>query len=77
MKNATLVISNPEGLEQDVWTEKENFIEGQWQSAIAYLVVEGQELYDRLSEETGGTSQVYALGDMLNLLRSIDIRIDK
>lgn len=77
MKNATLVISNPEGLEQDVWTENSNFSEEQWKSAIAYLVFEGQELYDRLSEETGGTSQVYALGDMLNLLRSIDIRVEK
>ena len=75
--NATLVINDNVGLEKDVWQEGDNsFTAEQWQEAINNFADTMQKIYYaadyQLDIEDG---DLYILGDAINLLRSIDIKI--
>lgn len=77
MKNATLIINNPEGFADDIWQYKNDWVESTWQIAIECLADNAQEIYDFLceTEEFGaGCTELYMLGDLINMLRSIEVK---
>ena len=78
MKNATLVIKDNAGLEKDIWTEgNNNFTKDQWQEAIDNFADTLQKIYYagdyQLEIED---ADLYILGDVINLLKAIDIEIE-
>lgn len=86
-KNATLVVTNSEQFCNDIWQyENEDFKIKEWKASIkgfaevvqaAYDFLD-QELYDEDGNEMEfGDDVLYQLGDVANMLRSIDIKIKK
>lgn len=73
-KNGVLFINNPSGLENDIWQYSSCFSNEQWNEAIDDITDSMQNIYNYISEKSGGNSDVYKLGDAINLLRSISIQ---
>lgn len=79
MKNATLLIRNNAGLEQDIWQEGNNdFTSDQWQEAIDNFADTLQKIYYAGDYQLDiEDADLYILGDTINLLRAIDIQVEK
>lgn len=81
-KNATLVINNGEGFENDIWQTFGGFNKSQWEEAIKCLADNLQTIYDALDSNTDESEalqeefgyDIYQLGDVINLLKNIDIK---
>jgi len=86
-KNATLVVTNSTQFCNDIWQyENEDFKIKEWKASIkgfaevvqaAYDFLD-QELYDEDGNEMEFDDDVlYQLGDVANMLRSIDVKMKK
>lgn len=75
MNKTILQISNPEELEQEIWGYNPKFSKEEWEQAMATIRNNLQNIYNRLSEETGGNEEVYSLGDAINLLNTLELEV--
>lgn len=84
MKNATLVIHNNDKFEDDIWqTSDDNFSENEWSVAISNFADTCQAILDWI-DELNEYDEVpleqfdpYILGDTINMLRSIDVKVER
>ena len=82
MKNAELTINNGAKFSDDIWQYEAEFTEKQWRETIeefanvlqdAYGFLD-QELYDENGNDvTYPDDMLYQIGDVINMLRSIDV----
>ena len=82
MKNATLIIKNGKGFEDDIWQlDNAEFKVNQWISIINNFADNAQAIYDWLDEHGEGFNtrnfDLYILGDTINMLRSIDVEMEE
>ena len=86
MKNATLVIRNSEKFADDIWQCEEDFSRSQWKEALSTFVDAlneayeflDQELYDEDGTETVfGADKLYIIGDVINMLSSINVSVER
>lgn len=85
MKNATLVINNPEGFADDIWQydDPADWDEKTWGESIESLTENAQMIYEYLYDTEIDDddcpitdSEIYILGDLINMLRSIEVKTD-
>lgn len=76
MKNATLIVNNSEKFSDDIWQYKSDFTETQWKESIDNFADNLQDIYNWLTcnEEFDMDDKLYILGDVINMLNSIDVR---
>ena len=76
MKNATLIINNSEKFADDIWQYDADFTEKQWKEAIDSFASNLQDIYDWIcnNEEFNMDDKLYILGDVINMLSSIDVK---
>ena len=81
-KNAILLIKNSDGFEDDIWDlSGDNFSPNEWKSAIENFTDNAQIIYDWIGtidndDVIGGVGfDLYVLGDLINMLRSIDVEV--
>ena len=77
-KNAYLSIRNSRKFESDIWQygvgDAPNFNEGQWKSVINNFAETLQSIYNDISDgKEVDESDLYVLGDVVNMLFSIDV----
>ena len=75
--NATLVINDSEKFQEDIWKTHEDWNEEKWKTSLKYQAETLQKLYEELSsteEYCGGCEELYALGDVINMLNSIGVK---
>lgn len=80
MKNATLVIYDSEKFVDDIWQYTRDFNEQEWKSSIESMADNLNKIYKYMltTEEHGaGSCELYMLGDVINMLKSIDVRKEK
>lgn len=79
-KNAVLLIKNRDGFEDDIWQiSGDNFELNEWETAINNFADNAQSIYDwidNLETTVGSEFDLYVLGDLINMLRSIDVEIE-
>lgn len=91
MKNATLVINNSKKFSDDIWQYENNFSETKWNVAkqswieileTLYRIIDTEsfsdfmELFTKSREDLCfGDAELYQLGDIINMLSSIDIKV--
>jgi len=79
-KNAVLLIKNRDGFEDDIWQiSGDNFELNEWKTAINNFADNAQSIYDwidNLETTVGSEFDLYVLGDLINMLRSIDVEIE-
>lgn len=78
MKNGTLLINHNAKFQEDIWQTNEDWEMVDWNKSIRYQADVLQNLYDELSETeeySGGCEELYVLGDVINMLNSIDVII--
>lgn len=75
MKNGTLVVNNSEKLSNDIWQCNNDFTEEQWKEAINSFADNLQDIYNWLNdnEDFDMDDKLYILGDVINMLGSIDV----
>ena len=81
-KNAVLLIKNSDGFEDDIWQiSGDNFRPNEWVTAIKNFADNAQIIYDWIDDldnddDVGGVGfDLYVLGDLINMLRSIDVEV--
>lgn len=76
MKNATLIVNNSEKLSNDIWQCNNDFTEKQWKDAINSFADNLQDIYNWLNEneDFDMDNKLYILGDVINMLNSIDVK---
>jgi len=76
MKNGTLIINDSEKLSNDIWQCDYDFTEDQWQDAVENFAENLQDIYDWLTcnEDFDMDDKLYILGDVINMLNSIDVK---
>lgn len=76
--NGTLIVNNARELANDVWQDRADFTESEWKAAVDNFASNLQDIYDWLCEnEDCGfdmPDKLYILGDVINLLKSVDVR---
>lgn len=79
-KNAVLLIKNRDGFEDDIWQiSGDNFELNEWKTAINNFADNAQSIYDwinNLEMIVESKFDLYVLGDLINMLRSIDVEIE-
>lgn len=83
-KNAVLLIKNKDGFEDDIWqTSGDNFELNEWKTAINNFADNAQSIYDWIDNlenkgliTVGSEFELYVLGDLINMLRSINVEIE-
>lgn len=82
MKNAELTINNGAKFSDDIWQYEAEFTEKQWRETIEEFADVLQDAYDFLDQElydedgndvTYPDDMLYQIGDVINMLRSIDV----
>lgn len=76
--NATLVINDANGFEEDILQQVQDFTKKEWKIYPKALAQNLQDLYNNLlktEEFGGGTTELYVLGDVINLLKAIDVEV--
>jgi len=76
MKNGTLIVHNSEKFSDDIWQSKNDFTEEEWKEAIDSFASNLQDIYNWLTcnEEFNMDDKLYILGDVINMLNSIDVK---
>lgn len=77
-KNATLYISNSGKFEVDIMQQRVGFTKNGWKGYLKSLAQNLQDLYEELlqtEEFGGGTAELYALGDVVDMLQAIDVKV--
>ena len=82
MSNATLVIHNGKGFEDDIWQlDDAGFKVNQWIATLNNFADNAQAIYDWIEEMEDGYPfdrfDQYILGDTINMLRSIDVKMEE
>jgi len=79
-KNAVLLIKDRDGFEDDIWQiSGDNFELNEWKTAINNFADNAQNIYDWIDDleiTIGSEFDLYVLGDLINMLRSIDVEIE-
>ena len=79
MKNAKLVINNPQGFANDIWQYNVPDADFKWSDAIKGFADTLQDIYDFFCTEEGDgiidDGHKYVLGDVINMLYSIDVKV--
>ena len=78
--NATLVIRDTNKFEDDIWqTDIDDFSAGDWKNAISNLADNAESIYNWIDtlDEYPPDFDPYILGDVINLLRSIDVKVGR
>ena len=74
--NGTLIINNSKKFANDIWQADSHFTEEEWGKAINYFARNLQDIYDWLdNEDFDMQDKLYILGDVINMLNSIDIDV--
>lgn len=80
--NATLVINDGNGFESDIWQDNSHFNQEDWKSAIEGMNDVLKEIYKETDHnpekpvwEVIPDDKLYILGDVINMLSSIDIEL--
>ena len=73
--NATLVVNNAKKFSDDIWQYDADFTEEQWKEAIENFADNLQDIYNWLTcnEDFDMDDKLYILGDVINMLNSIDV----
>ena len=82
MSNATLLIHNGKGFEDDIWQlDDAGFKVNQWVATLKNFADNAQAIYNWLDEHEEGFNtrdfDPYILGDTINMLRSIDVKMEE
>ncbi len=84
MANANLVITNNVGFSEDIWQYDAEFTTEQWKGTIkefVEIIAEAKEILEDAQEEKFmenydfGDDKLYQLGDIINMLSSINVRV--
>lgn len=75
--NAILKIINSSELAQEIWGYDPKFTKDEWDKVIITMRDNLQNIYNKLSEETGGNEEIYSLGDVINLLNVLELEVDR
>jgi len=84
MANATLTITNNAKFSDDIWQYDAEFTTEQWKETIdgfVDIISEAKELLEEIQEEECmedydfGDDKLYQLGDIINMLSSIDVKV--
>ena len=78
MKSATLVIYDGKRFAKDIWQADGDFTKEQWKQTIRGFADVLEDVYDYLDQDRGDDTypddKLYIVGDIMNMLLSIDVK---
>ena len=79
MSGATLVINDHEKFCENIWQYKVKWTEEKWKEVIENFAENLQDAYHYLDQDRGDDTfpdnQLYIVGDIINMLCSIDVKL--